>query len=349
MLPQGKNIYNDDIENFYKEMENVRLVNSDGESFTVDVVRPSVTTFVSPFSDIDYGGEQKNFREASQAMILTISNWIGKFLEEGKIPQMNNVFEFLGTSRGSLENWIEFSIFQKNFGRVRNFERMTLEEMVFIEENFIKDPLNNSFPKEYGGIRTPIHKNREEELLKFGKRLKNHFLSLKSRTLPFIFEGTKYHLMKNEEGLIGFETEDSYDLWIMDDDRYISCFKYFEADRAIWTVSYLERTAPLDSDYDHMEEEYEKVMTNLNDREKCLYHLSRLHWWMAVRTPWYRGGEAIPEWLCGGVIDYLNRQEGLEGFRNWISPKGSPGVEPWTFAITSGIDRFSNIYPLLFE
>lgn len=68
-----------------------------------------------------------------------------------------------------------------------------------------------------------------------------------------------------------------------------------------------------------------------------LANIARVHWYLALKVPHLRGGGSVAEWVAGGLMVAV----GIP-FSGW-----NPEFEPWSQAITSGMDRFVEIYSQL--
>lgn len=66
-------------------------------------------------------------------------------------------------------------------------------------------------------------------------------------------------------------------------------------------------------------------------------NIARVHWYLALKVPHLRGGGSVAEWVAGGLMVAV----GIP-FQGW-----NPAFEPWSQAITSGMDRFVEIYSQL--
>jgi len=92
-------------------------------------------------------------------------------------------------------------------------------------------------------------------------------------------------------------------------------------------IDYVEKRGP-DGKY------MEKLKNFFNTRD-----IPRLHWHMCIKTPVKRGGGAIAEWICAGLL----KSEGVD-FKDW-----NKKYDVWSVAVTCGIDRFVESYSSLFE
>lgn len=77
---------------------------------------------------------------------------------------------------------------------------------------------------------------------------------------------------------------------------------------------------------------YQEYLINKN-----LEYVARIHWYMCRRVTHLRGGGAVAEWIAAALIVHAGYE-----FKGWSI---DPYMEPWAQAITSGIDRFVEIYP----
>lgn len=106
-------------------------------------------------------------------------------------------------------------------------------------------------------------------------------------------------------------------------------------------IMYYEDRGLTEKDWSIMEELFASALDL--DVPENIDDIARLHWWMCVKTPVQRGGGSLPEWLCAALLIY----RGIR-FGSWIDPQGK-NAEPWAYAITSGIERFADIYGQLFS
>jgi len=88
------------------------------------------------------------------------------------------------------------------------------------------------------------------------------------------------------------------------------------------------------------DDKYYRLLDSLY--QKCIYtrkldDIAKLHWHLCRRVPHIRGGGAIAEWISAALMIYSGYN-----FRNWSS---HVFLEPWSVAITSGVERFIELYP----
>lgn len=95
--------------------------------------------------------------------------------------------------------------------------------------------------------------------------------------------------------------------------------------------SYTSR-APDAEYYIFLDSLYEKIL-----KTKNLDDIARLHFYLCRRVPHVRGGGAIAEWIAAALMIYSGYN-----FTAWSTNLFS---EPWSLAITSGVERFIKIYP----
>lgn len=76
---------------------------------------------------------------------------------------------------------------------------------------------------------------------------------------------------------------------------------------------------------------YQKCLLSKN-----LEDIARLHFYLCRRVSHFRGGGAIAEWISSSLLIHADYD-----FKGWST---DPHLEAWAQAITSGIDRFIEIY-----
>lgn len=94
---------------------------------------------------------------------------------------------------------------------------------------------------------------------------------------------------------------------------------------------YYSSLAPNGKYYIFLNELYEKCVES-----EDLKDIGRLHFYLCRRVPYVRGGGTIAEWIAAALM--------IKSGYNFTGWSKNPFMEPWSVAITSGVERFIDIY-----
>lgn len=164
-----------------------------------------------------------------------------------------------------------------------------------------------------GDVETFLTKTRNKDMRNFFKR----YGDMVSKN----FEGTEY-IAENENTLILTNNQEEWSI--------INFYPEINPESS-FAGTYTDKGRPTEEYYKFISDLYLKILSNPKIED-----IARLHWYLCVKTPFIKGGGFLPEILCGALLKKFYT------FSHW-----DPNYEPWSQAISSGIDRFIEIYPEL--
>lgn len=172
------------------------------------------------------------------------------------------------------------------------------------------------------------------ERARAGARLLNAVTSLGNEGDNVTFEGTVYNIDDKTRKVVNVIIDGKEVSTLASNvDNLSNCTNKSYVSQKRWEFlvfncgAYSEGSSPDDQYYQLMNETFEQI--GYADVET----IARLHWYLCIKVPHKRGGGAVAEWICAGIM--LSKD---------IPFMGWSVKDVWGYAVTSGIDGFALRY-----